>query len=174
MSTALTTEERSRFDALYRNRGDQIVRLLRRRLDSPEDAQELAQEAFLRVLRYRHCGLESLTYLLIRTALNLAASHRARSSGKWVYVQLESRDLVSEAPSPEDALAQDQRMRLTLCAVEALPTRCREVFLLRLLHGMRQREIAQRCGISTRMVEMHLARAQRLIQERMEAVAGLE
>jgi RNA polymerase sigma factor (sigma-70 family) len=163
----LTRTERARFEAVYRQHHEDVLRLLHRRLDNPDDVAELAQEACLRILRYRHCEAESLRYLLIRTALNLAASHGSRASSRHAHVSLEDEALISDTPSPEDSLEETQRMQHTLHAVQDLPARCRQVFLLRLVHGLRQQEIARRCGVSTRMVEMHLARARGLIRERM-------
>lgn len=166
---SLTKIERARFEAVYRQHREEVVSLLRRRLDNPDDVAELAQEAFLRILRYRQCEPESLKHLLIRIVLNLAASHGARARQQRQHVALEDETLVSNAPALEDDLAEEQQVQHTLHAVQTLPTRCRQVFLLRLVHGLRQREIAQRCGVSTRMVEMHLAKAQGLLRARMIA-----
>lgn len=167
----LTASERARFDAVYRQHHGEVMRLLRRRLDNRDDVTELTQEAYLRILRYRHCGPESLKHLLIRTALNLAASHGIRAGSSRTHVSLEAVEVVSDAPLLDDELADVQRWQQMLTAMQSLPHRCREIFLLRLVHGLRQREIAERCGISTRRVEQHLARAQALIRERVQALA---
>lgn len=168
LDAPLTACERARFDTLYRLHQREVIHLLRRRLNNTDDAEELAQEAYLRILRYRHCGPDSLKYLLIRTALNLAASHGARASVSRAHISLEAVEIVSDAPLLEDAVADAQRWQQMRVAMDALPARCREVFLLRLVHGLRQGEIAQRCGISTRRVEQQLARAQVLIRERVQ------
>lgn len=166
LAAPLTASERARFDTVYRLHYEEVLRLLRRRLHNPDDAEELTQEAYLRILRYRDCGPESLKLLLFRTALNLATSHGTCAHARAKHVSLDDIEIAMDARSMEDEVACDQRMRQLMAVVDALPNRCRQVFLLRLAHGLRQHEIAQRCGISTRRVEQHLARAQVLIRER--------
>lgn len=168
----LTDCERARFDTLYRLHHGEVIHLLRRRLNNADDAEELAQEAYLRILRYRHCGPDSLKYLLIRTALNLAVSHGARACISRAHVSLENVEIVSDAPLPEEALADAQRWQQMVAAMQSLPDRCRQVFVLRLIHGLRQREIAEHCGISTRMVEQHLAKAQAFLRDRVQELAA--
>lgn len=163
---ALTASERLRFDAVYREHRDAVMRLLRRRLGQDEDVADLMQEAYLRILRYRDCSPQSLKFLLFRTALNLATSHGIRACARLAHLPLEDVEL-ADACSPEADVEASQRMQQMMTAANALPGRCRQVFLLRLIHGLRQQEIAQRCGISTRMVEQHLARAQRVIREQV-------
>ncbi len=169
---ALTASERARFDAAYREHRESVLRLLRWRLGHDEDIADLMQEAYLRILRYRDCSPESLKLLLFRTALNLATSHGIRACTRMTHVPLEDVEIATDTPSLEDEAESDQRMQQMMAVVGALPDRCRQVFLLRLIHGLRQREIAERCGISTRMVEQHLARAQVLIRERVQALAA--
>lgn len=171
---SLTASERVRFDALYRQHHGEVVRLLNRRLGNPDDAAELAQEAYLRILRYRHCDSDSLRHLLIRTVLNLAASHGVRAPNRCRQVSLEEIEISLEAFSLDEALDRERRLHRLMAVVTDLPARCRQIFLLRLIHGLRQRDIAERCGISTRRVEQQLARAQVLIRERMGIEDGAE
>lgn len=164
---ALSHAERARFEASYLEHRATVMRVLRGRVGNAEDAADLMQEAYLRILRYRDCAATSLKPLLLRTALNLAASHRIRACSRMPHIPWDEVELVAQASSLDEDLDRDQRMQEVLTAVAALPDRCREIFLLRLLHGLRQREIAERCGISTRRVEQQLARAQALIRARV-------
>jgi RNA polymerase sigma-70 factor (ECF subfamily) len=54
-----------------------------------------------------------------------------------------------------------------VAAVQELPEKCRQVFVLSRFRGMRHKEVAQRCGISTRMVEKHLTRGMALIRQKV-------
>ena len=171
-AVALTASERARFDAAYREHRDAVMRLLRWRLGNDPDVIDLMQEAYLRILRYRDCSAESLKLLLFRTALNLATSHGIRACTRLTHVSLDDIEIAMDAPSLEEVAEGEQRMQQMMAVVSALPDRCRQVFVLRLIHGLRQREIAERCGISTRMVEQHLAKAQVFIRERVQALAA--
>lgn len=167
----LSQSERASFEASYRQHRGTVMRLLRSRVNNQEDVADLTQEAYLRILRYRQCGPDSLKYLLIRTALNLAASHGLHARSCRAHVPLDGIDIASDAPSLDEALEDAQRWQRMMAAMHTLPIRSREIFLLWLIHGLRQREIAQRCGISTRRVEQHLARVRMLLREQFGKLA---
>ena len=64
-----------------------------------------------------------------------------------------------DAPGPENnAIARDELRRLQ-AAVDRLPPRTREAFVLRQVDGLSHREIAQRMGVTERTVKYHLAEA---------------
>lgn len=60
---------------------------------------------------------------------------------------------------PEEALISIQIVRAYVAAIEALPERCREAFVLRVFDEMSHAQIAQAMGISCSMVEKHIVRA---------------
>lgn len=166
---ALHDEARARFELVYREHRNTVLGLLRRRLGDDPEIPDLMQEAYLRILRYRDCGPESLKLLLFRVALNLATSHGTGARRRLTHLPLDGLMIAMDAPSIEESAEGEQRMQQLFAAVGGLPDRCRQVFLLRLLHGLRQREIAERCGISTRRVEQHLHRAHALIRAELAA-----
>lgn len=163
----LNDEARLRFEALCRRYRESVFRLLHARIDNEDDAAELAQEALLRVMRYRDCNARSLRGLLMRTALNLAASHRLLARVQWTHVPLDGLQLVSDAPALDEQLDREQRRQQVMAAIKALPPRRRDILLLRVVSELSHREIAQRCGISQTAVEKHLARAQAAIRARV-------
>jgi RNA polymerase sigma factor (sigma-70 family) len=63
------------------------------------------------------------------------------------------------APSAEHVADLQQRLAALQTIIAALPNRCREVFWLYRIEGHSQRQIAERLGISIKMVEAHMARA---------------
>lgn len=58
----------------------------------------------------------------------------------------------------EQQASRKQRMQRLLRVVNGLPPRCRDVFVLRMIEGLSQRDIADRLGIAVSTVEKHLAR----------------
>jgi RNA polymerase sigma-70 factor (ECF subfamily) len=151
----------TRIEAAYREHYDEVRNLLRRRLDNEDDVAELTQEAYLRILRYRDCGPDSIKHLLFRVAMNLAVSHRRRacSHHERDHVPLHEVELTSRGLSAAEEVERDERLEQALSAVWQLPTRCREVFALSRLDGLRHRDIARRCGISLSLVEKQLTQA---------------
>jgi RNA polymerase sigma-70 factor (ECF subfamily) len=153
----------TRIETAYREHYDSVRSILRNRLDNEEDVAELTQETYLRVLRYRDCSPESLKHLLLRVAMNLAVSHRRQARQAKEHISLDEVELPQHAPSAEEVYEHRERLQRAVSAVECLPARCRKVFSLSRLGGVRHREIARRYGISLRLVERQITRAKAVI-----------
>jgi RNA polymerase sigma-70 factor, ECF subfamily len=112
------------------------------------DAEEVTQEAFLRVWKARDgVDLATVEPLLYRTALNLA-SNRRRSARLWGWLGLESAgEEASASPRSDEALATARTSARVRAAVEALPARMREVLLLSEYAELSYAEIATTLGV---------------------------
>lgn len=164
----VTGLQRALLEDAYRLHRGEVHGLLMRRLGNDDDAADLTQEAYLRLLQYPCQSADSLRFLLFRTAINLAISHlRHRKLGRSV--PLHELDLVAEGPAPDDLFDVRQRMDRLATAFAMLPERCQSMLALRRIDGMRTREVAMRCGLSTRMVEIHITRSVAHLRARVEA-----
>ncbi len=68
-----------------------------------------------------------------------------------------------DAPGPENsAIARDELRRLQ-AALDRLPPRCREAFIMRQVDGLSRREIAARMGVAEKTVKNHLNEAGRTL-----------
>lgn len=142
----------------------ELLNFLHRQVDDRDTAADLAQESYVRVLAAQHAGQPVLDgrALLYRTARNLVIDQHRRAQVR----RHESLDTVVEpehppAPrhlQPEEALASRQAVHACVQVIENLPPRCREAFVLHIIDGLPQAEIAQRMGISVSMVEKHVVR----------------
>lgn len=70
-------------------------------------------------------------------------------------------------PSPETIAADRRELGRLAALVTALPTRCREAFTLRKVHGLSQQEVAARMGVSENTVEKHIGKSIRLLTAAM-------
>lgn len=159
------------FDEFVRAQHRALVGYLMRR-NSIEDAEEIAQESIVRLLRYRDDGYgpEDWQPLLYRIAIN-CAQKRGRLNALHPHVRGgEPEYIADQAPLPEEQVADWQRARRLQSAILELPPKRQRVFLLRQSYGLSYAQIAERCGISVKMVEKHLAKALRQLQD---AVGGL-
>jgi RNA polymerase sigma factor (sigma-70 family) len=68
-------------------------------------------------------------------------------------------DVADDGPLPDRIASGREDLRLLSEAIDHLPRRCREVFLLRRIHNLSPRDIAVQLGLSVSTVEKHLARA---------------
>ena len=66
-------------------------------------------------------------------------------------------ELRADRVSAEQEVSQSQRLNSLMLVVNGLAPKCREVFVLRWIHGMSQRAIGERLGIAVSTVEKHLA-----------------
>jgi RNA polymerase sigma factor (sigma-70 family) len=125
-------------------------------------AADIVHETYLRVaVISRADGIENPKAFVYTVASNLALDHlrQEQSRGRYVTRQsVEDREH-PHAPSPEIELEGRERLARLMQAVDELPPRCREVFVLRRFENLHQAEIAGRLGISRNMVEKHMRRA---------------
>jgi RNA polymerase sigma factor (sigma-70 family) len=133
---------------------------LMRRGRSTHDADDLVQEAWVRLACYeRDQVVDKPEAFLMRTALNLSIdAHRMRvNHGEEVL--LEEVVLLDVAPGTEAiVLARERMARLSLC-LGRLNDKTREIFLSYRVDGLTYREIAQHHGLSISTVEKHIAKA---------------
>lgn len=154
-------EESRGLEAFFRDQYDPLVRFLRRRSHTDDDAEEAAQESFTRFIPYvSHQPRTAWKPTLYRIATNLVhdRGRRARIRAAFPQVPVETQSLVDDQPGPEQLAERSQQQVRLEAAILVLPPQCRQVYLLR-MHGMETAQIAARCGISRRMVDKHLTNA---------------
>lgn len=145
-----------------------LMKVCRSRGRSHEEAEDLIQEAFLRLHEYcRDTEVRDEEAFLTRTVCNLAVNqyHRERivSYAHETLDELEhSALLVDSGPGPERVLAAQQRLDEIRKTLGAVSERTCEIFLAQRA-GYSYDEIAADLGISERTVQKHIARAMFLL-----------
>jgi RNA polymerase sigma factor (sigma-70 family) len=142
---------------------------LRRRGRSEHDAEDLVQEAFVRLACYeREQVVQKPEAFLMRTALNLSIdAYRARAS-RGEEVLLEDVVIVDTAPGTEEVLLSRERLgRLSECMAR-MNEKTRAIFVAHRLEGLSYQEIGRLHGMSISGVEKHVAKAVLLITGGME------
>lgn len=125
------------------------------------DLDDLAQEVFLRLLRYSDdVAIDNPQGYLFRIAANVAnewqerARHRRPHDDSWLEdLQVEFSD------EPENAIAREVAHQYMHEAVDKLPRRQREVLLLHVNEGLTYKQIAERQGLTYRVILRDLTRA---------------
>jgi RNA polymerase sigma-70 factor (ECF subfamily) len=143
---------------------------------SPPDVEDIAQEAFLRAYAVeRSRSIEQPKSLLFRIAKHVALSQltrKARQITDYIEDSDDSAVIQTEA-SAEDEISARQILGLHCEAVAGLAPQCRQVYLLRKVHGLSHKEIAGHLGIAVSTVEKHLIKAaercERYLRERTDA-----
>ncbi len=146
--------------------------VLRRRGRTRDEADELIQEAFLRLQVYsRGHQVQQAEAFLVRTALNLSVDrHRRAHADRMVANALETLPLADPGPSPDEVCNTQQRLQHLRAGLDSLSPRAREVFLMHRLDGYSHAQIAAQLGITLSMVEKHMARAALFITDWMDGI----
>lgn len=141
---------------------------LRRRGRSEHDAEDLLQEAWLRMARHGQSErVLNPEAFLMRAALNLSIDAHRRSV-RSEEVALDDVLLVDVAPGAEAVLLGKERMERLAACLARLPERSREIFLAHRVDGRSYTDIARELGISATAVEKHVAKATLLLTSWME------
>lgn len=163
---------------LFREHNQALISLLTLRLRSVQDAREVAQEAYVRLLQLdRPDAASLLRSYLFRIAQNLAIDRlrqrnvRHRSAAA---VEAELFEQLSVQDDPERrTLASEALVFISKC-LEELPPACQRAFWLHRVQGASVAEIAADLGVTERMVRHHLGRALVYCQLRLKGASKEE
>ncbi len=158
-----------------------LKRFLARFFSDSQDIEDVAQEAYLRAyVAEQQKEIEQPKAYLFRIARNLALTQLKKKSKKITdYLEDSGASVVIECGAAADTEVEAQESLGLYCeAVAALPEKCRQVFLLRKVHGLAHKEIAQRMSLSVSSVEKYLLRGilecKAFVQEQEGRVPNLE
>jgi RNA polymerase sigma factor (sigma-70 family) len=147
-------------ERLFREHNEALIRFLRGRVGSHNEALEVAQEAYVRLLSLDQPGAVSyLRAFLFKTAANIAIDRRRRHqtfdkvTGGQLFTEL------AETRTPERQLSGEQTISRLGALIEAMPPKCRQSFILNQIHGLDAASIAAQLGITDSMVRKYVVRA---------------
>lgn len=137
---------------------------LRNQFRELHDHDDLVQECYLRICQaFAEKPIRCGRAYLFAISRNLALS-RLRAQREQVALEGPSLDTVrDEHADIPSHVTRDQDMALLHEALSSLPAKARELFILRRLHGVSQKDLAQRFGISEKTVEAHLLTAMKRV-----------
>lgn len=147
---------------LQKTEEGKLRRFFMRRFRNSSEAADATQETFLRMLEVpQRTVIENPQAYLFQVAKSVAriASDRMSASAKVLALDVDGLDVADDAPSQERVLNGRQCLLLMARAIEQLPRRCQEVFILSRVHGLSNGQIAELLGISRNMVEKHIIKA---------------
>lgn len=133
----------------------------------PATSEDLVQEVFLRILKYRHTyrGTSPFRTWMYQIARNARVDHYRKH---WRETELGEEggvDLPSPAASASDTLADAQEVALLHAALARLPVEKREVLVLSRFHDMRYEEIGRVMGCSEGTIKVRVHRAMKELRE---------
>lgn len=129
---------------------------LRRRFPLLGEIDDVVQEAYLRLWRAKAAGtLRSAQAFLFTTARHAALDiFRRRQIIRFESLtETDASSVSEERANAAEAASRNQELEVLADALRSLPERCRRILLLRRIHGLSHKEIAQQLGIAEHTVE---------------------
>jgi RNA polymerase sigma-70 factor (ECF subfamily) len=155
-------------ERLYRRLERPVYNVVYRWVWDASEAQEVVQEAFLRLWKMRaRVRMETVEPLVYRIALNQASKRRRRRKVlRWVGLEVEPADEEGRAPLGE--LLSEERDQAVRAAVDALPEKYRAVVMLCEFSGMSYGEVAEALDIKVGTVGSRRHEALRRLREALD------
>ncbi|MHB9132017.1 MAG: sigma-70 family RNA polymerase sigma factor [Armatimonadota bacterium] len=165
------------FDRLVELCAPRVYNLAFRLLGNTEDAQDIGQEAFVRVYqaipRFKgDAAFSTWLYRIVSNACYDALKRRRRSPVTFTEFADDDNassplDMVAAPHTAEDALLQRERQRVVQHAITELPDIFRLVLVLYDLQGLSYQEIAEVTGQPVGTVKSRLNRARNMLREKI-------
>jgi RNA polymerase sigma-70 factor (ECF subfamily) len=149
-----------------------LMRFLARVWPRREEHADIRQETYVRVYEAAQSQLpQNPRAFLFATARHLMADRIRRE--RIVSIQatgdLDFLNVLVDELTPEDRVSAGQELARLARAFDQLPNRCREVFWLRRIKEIPQKEVSIRLGVTEKAIEKQIATATRLIAQYMRA-----
>ncbi|WP_313330765.1 sigma-70 family RNA polymerase sigma factor [Comamonas sp.] len=163
--------------SLYRRWRTPVMRMLRRHFGNAADVEDATQEVFARVAATGKVLQPDEEQPYLRKTLQSVAARDWQQSAQAQGLELVSGDehpqameaqLHSSAEEVNQQAAQQQRLHRLHQAIQELPERQRQAFVLHRVEGHTVQHTAEQMGISMRMVVKHLARAVAYCETRVQ------
>ncbi len=172
--------DREAFDELVRKYQGVIVSLIRSLSGGGADAEDLAQDVFVRAWRslggFR--GDSAFRTWLHRIAINVVRSHHGRASRlrRWLQpapaAEIDAADPIEAAADANDMESDVVRRDAIDRALAAIPAELREAVVLRDVQGLDYREIADALGVPIGTVESRIFRGRQRLRLLLEPLRG--
>jgi len=166
--------DESTFLELLNKYQDRIYTLCRYMLENPQDAEDAAQDTFIKAFR----GLKSFTPTahfytwLYRIAVNTCLDHKRKFSLHSLFFSSDneaSLDIFpSHTPSPEAAFETKQSMQSLQLALNRLSMKLRTVLVLKELEGLSYEETAEILDVSVGTVKSRISRAREELKKNLQ------
>jgi RNA polymerase sigma factor (sigma-70 family) len=169
------TDRAERISRLFSEHNESLIRFLATRLRSVQEAKEVAQEAYVRLLSLEDSGAVSfLRAFLFKTAANLAVDRIRTRNRQRQALDAGLCDELRETPTPDREASTAQEVEIVRRLIGELPPKCRRAFLLHRVHGADFADIAKQMELSERMVRHYVLRAVLYCRAGLDAAQSCE
>jgi len=150
----------------------ELLFFIKGKIPNKDYAQDIVQESYVKALAMQHQQkIINQRALLYKIAKNLIID-TARKNFKHQEIAYEENEHTAVNQEPEAIIFEHDRQKMLMRALQALPEKRKEAFVLHVLEGYTKDEVAEMMGISTEAVEKHLSRASIELREKVKRKEG--
>jgi RNA polymerase sigma-19 factor, ECF subfamily len=163
----MADDDKDAFTMLYRRYWEQLFETAAKALRSKDDAADLVQDVFLSIWNRKHeLNITGSLAAYLQTSVKYKAiNYIEKNITRRDYLALLTEMLVTyQPPDAESQLQIKELQRVIQTAVDQMPNKMREVYLLSRQQHLSHKEIAERLGISDETVKKHIQHALQLIK----------
>jgi RNA polymerase sigma-70 factor (ECF subfamily) len=143
------------------------VRARLRRTDmTTDDIDDVIQEAYARLAAlpdFKQISNPGAYFLQVARNIMFDQFRRSRIVRIESFAELEFLNVKQDVPDAECQLSTRQELKRLWNLVQNLPNRCRDIFIMRKIEGLSQKDISKRLGVTENTVESQVQRGLRLI-----------
>jgi RNA polymerase sigma factor (sigma-70 family) len=136
------------------------------------EIDDLVQEVFVRIQAHREGPpIQHLDRYLFTVAASVLTDHARRRAVRHetAHETLKETHSLIEELTPERVLLDREALERVVAAIESLPARTQEVFVLHRFEEMTGTSIADQLGMSLSAVEKHIMKALKVLRERLSS-----
>lgn len=170
----LTKKDKVEFSEIYRSYFPRLVRFAQEYVLSGEDAQNIVQDLFLYLWEHRESldAVSNRNAFLFTLAKNRCIDfyrHKARTESKNTSLDtIEERELYLKMSALQEfdgnMFSEEDIETILNQAIDHLPEKCRQIFILSRIEGLKHEEIAQQLNISVHTVQNQISTALRKLK----------
>lgn len=156
----LQENEQLFMETLFRNWFPFVCKTIYRIVQDTATAEDLAQDVFIKIWN-RRTELQDVYFkaYLHKAAINMALDHVDKQKRRGVHMELGEQHEPMHMTTPGTGVSLQQTTRHIQEAVNRLPEKCREIFILSRYEELSYREIATTLNISVKTVENQMVTA---------------
>ena len=171
----MSTDQHAIYERLFDENYRRLIIHALRFVDDEDDAEDVVADVFADLWNRidsidLDSGIVSYLYRAVSSRSLNVLRHRNVAA-----VRIETLEAISnrciefaDSYSLEDDVHSTEIRHGLITAMKELPDKCREVFVLSYVNGLKSKEIAEAMGISSRTVEAHIYKALKLLREKLK------
>lgn len=161
-------------EQMYQENHEGFLRFLRLKTQNLDDAHDVLQESFQKLMHLDGLqDMENPRAYLYRTATNIIIDRQRKGQHHTRYIRevVNGTDIGMPASAnipPDRHVAGQQELELIYQALDQLPSRCRQAFLMHREDHRKYREIAEALDVSVSMVEKYIIQALKHLRRKLK------